>query len=386
MLGKSVVQIKATSRIFMFIYIPNLLLIQKRLTLLVCLLMLMAIPLSAQEETQQTTSQLMIGTKIAKPFAMKDEDGRWYGISIELWEKIAKKLNIDYSWQEETLDTLLNDVSNGSLDAGIAAITITADREKNLDFSHSYYATGLSIATPKNLNDGWKSIIRGIFSMQMLFIILLLLAILLVIGTFTWLIERKKNPDNFHPNPIRGIASGIWWAAVTMTTVGYGDMTPRTFGGRLIALFWMFSSLLIVSAIIGSVASTLTIAKGKPLIASKADLYKGRLASIKHSSSDAYLKKHKLKARYYKTVLDALTAIDKGEVDAIVYDDPLLKYLTTKHFNNRLNVINDLFEPQHYGIIFPEGSPLREPVNRAMLEIIHRDEWQRVLQNYLGAK
>ncbi len=371
----------------MFIYIPNLLLIQKRLTLLVCLLMLMAIPLSAQEVIQQTTSQhLMIGTKIAKPFAMKDENGRWYGISIELWEKIAKKLNIDYSWQEETLDTLLNDVSNGSLDAGIAAITITADREKNLDFSHSYYATGLSIATPKNLNDGWKSIIRGIFSMQMLFIILLLLAILLVIGTFTWLIERKKNPDNFHPNPVKGIASGIWWAAVTMTTVGYGDMTPRTFGGRLIALFWMFSSLLIVSAIIGSVASTLTIAKGKPLIASKADLYKGRLASIKHSSSDAYLKKHKLKARYYKTVLDALTAIDRGEVDAIVYDDPLLKYLTTKHFNNRLNVIHDLFEPQHYGIIFPEGSPLREPVNRAMLEIIHRDEWQRVLQSYLGAK
>ena len=352
------------------------------LTLIFCLVPLLVF----SQNPQPAKTQLAIGTKVAKPFAMKDEDGKWYGISIELWEKIAKKLDIKYSWQERNLDSLLSDVSNGSLDAGIAALTITAEREKKLDFSHSYYATGLSIVTPKNLNDGWRSIIRGIFSVQMFYIILLLLGILFVIGTVTWLIERKKNPDNFHPNPIKGIASGIWWAAVTMTTVGYGDMTPRTFGGRLIALFWMFSSLLLVSAIIGSVASTLTIAKGKPLIASHADLYKGRIASIKNSSADAYLKKHKLSATYYNSVIEALTEIDKGHVDAMVYDDPLLKYLTTKHFNKRLHVINELFEPQHYGIIFPEGSPLREPVNRAMLEIIHRDEWQRVLQSYLGAK
>ena len=342
-------------------------------------------PAPATENPVGSQSQtLKIGTKTAAPFAMKDEDGKWYGISIELWELIAKNLGVSYVWEERDLDSLLLDIEKGSLDAGIAAVTITADREKKLDFSHAYYSTGLSIVTPNNLRGGWKSVLSGIFSKQVLFTMLTLLSILFLIGAVTWAIERKRNPESFDPNPVRGIASGIWWAAVTMTTVGYGDMTPRTLGGRLIALLWMFTSLMIVSAIIGSVASALTVAQSKPLIASAADLHKGRLVSIRNSSSDAYLRKHHLKADYYPSVKEALAAVDRGEADAMVYDRPLLKYLTKNSFDNRLGVIDDVFDPQQYGIIFPEGSALREPVNRVMLDIIKKEAWKRILNNYLG--
>lgn len=349
-------------------------------------LFLFAIPSGFAQKTTPTLNKdvLTIGTKIAKPFAMKDKDGKWYGISIELWEKIAKELGVEFQWKEHDLSSLLEGVSNSSLDAGIAAITITAEREKNFDFSHSYYSTGLSIATPKNLNDGWKSIIRGLFSRQMFIILMMLSFVLFIIGTITWLFERKRNPDNFNPNPIKGIASGIWWAAVTMTTVGYGDMTPQTFGGRLIALFWMFVSLLMVSAIIASVASSLTLAKSKPLISGPEDLAKARIVSIKGSSSDTYLKNHRLKRHYISTVVNGLEEVVQGKADAMVYDAPLLKYLTQKNFRNKLIVVDKLFEHQNYGIAFPEGSPLREPVNRVMLDIIHREEWQRVLNTYLG--
>jgi len=334
--------------------------------------------------SQPFNDTLIIGTKVAEPFAMKDTDGKWHGISIELWEKIAKELTLHYEWKELGLKPLLDDVSNGSIDAGISAITITSERESKLDFSHSYYSTGLSIVTPKNLNDGWRSVLRGLFSSQMLFIILALLVILFIIGTLTWLVERKRNPENFNPNPFKGIPAGMWWAAVTMTTVGYGDMTPQTISGRVIALFWMFASLLMVSAVIAGVASTLTLAKSKPLISGPDDLSKARIASIKNSSSDTYLEQHQLKRDYYASVLDGLRAIEQGDSDAMVYDDPLLKYLTEQHFRNKLIIVDKLFELQQYGIAFPEGSSLREPVNRVLLDIISRDEWQRVLKNYLG--
>ncbi len=349
-----------------------------------CLLSIILLPCYSQ--TSQTPDKmLIIGTKVAEPFVMKGKDGNWYGISIELWEKIAKELNLKYQWKELGLKPLLDGVTNSTLDAGIAAITITSERESKFDFSHSYYSTGLSIATPINLNDGWRSVLRGIFSGQMLFILLTLVIILFVIGTLTWLVERKKNPENFNPNPLKGIPAGMWWAAVTMTTVGYGDMTPQTVGGRVIALFWMFASLLMVSAVIAGVASTLTIAKSKPLISGPQDLSKARIASIQNSSSDSYLKDRQLKAKYYPTVLDSLNAIAQGKSDAMVYDDPLLKYLTEQNFKNKIIVIDKLFELQQYGIAFPEGSPLREPVNRAMLKIIHKEEWQRVLKSYLGS-
>ncbi len=334
--------------------------------------------------SQTFDKELIIGTKIAEPFAMKDKDGEWYGISIELWEKIAKELHIKYQWKELGLKPLLDGVTNSSIDAGIAAITITAERESKFDFSHSYYSTGLSIVTAKNLNDGWRSVLKGIFSSQMLFILLVLIMILFIIGTLTWLTEKKRNPGNFNPNPSKGIPAGMWWAAVTMTTVGYGDMTPQTISGRVIALFWMFASLLMVSAVIASVASTLTLAQSKPLISGPNDLNKARIASIKNSSSDAYLQHRQLKRDYYPTVLDALNAIKEKKSDAMVYDDPLLKYLTEHHFKNELIVIDKIFEQQQYGIAFPEGSPLREPINRVMLKIIQKEEWQRVLKSYLG--
>jgi len=345
-------------------------------------LLILLLPVTGN--SQPFDKELIIGTKIAEPFAMKDKEGKWYGISIELWEKIAKELKIKYQWKELGLKPLLDGVTNSSLDAGIAAITITAERESKFDFSHSYYSTGLSIVTAKNLNDGWRSVLKGIFSSQMLFILLALTVILFIIGTLTWLTEKKRNPENFNPNPIKGIPAGMWWAAVTMTTVGYGDMTPQTISGRVIALFWMFASLLMVSAVIASVASTLTLAQSKPLISGPKDLNKARIASIKNSSSDAYLEHRQLEREYYPTVLDALTAITEGKSDAMVYDDPLLKYLTEHHFKNKLIVIDKIFEPQQYGIALPEGSPLREPINRVMLKIIHKEEWQRVLKSYLG--
>ena len=365
---------------------PKLLIIRPIASMILLLLSLIVSPFVFAQDISSASNDhvLTIGTKVAEPFAMKDEEGKWYGISIELWEKIAKELNIKYRWQEHNLSTLLKGISDSSLDVGIAAITITSDREKQFDFSHAYYSTGLSIAIPKQLNGGWRSIIGGLFSLQMLITILMLVLILFGIGMLAWLFEKKKNPKNFNPNPLKGIPAGIWWAAVTMTTVGYGDMTPKTLGGRLVALFWMFASLLMISTIIASMSSALTIANSTQLVSEPEDLPKARIASIKNSSSDIYLKKRHLKNSYYPSVFEGLSAIEKSEIDAMVYDAPLLQYLIQQSFKDKLMVLDTVFEHQSYAIAFPEGSPLRESVNRVMLDIIHRDEWQRVLQHYLG--
>jgi len=265
-----------------------------------------------------TDRRLLVGTKVAPPFSMKDREGHWEGISIELWDLIAKRLGVKYHFEEHTLKSLLDAVADGSLDVGIAAITITSEREKRFDFSHSYYTTGLSIAVPKNMNEGWWAVLSGLFSYRMFVIISVLISILLLIGTATWLLERRKNPENFHPHPIKGIASGVWWAAVTMTTVGYGDMTPKTLGGRMIALFWMFASLLLVSSIIAGVASTLTVARMEPLISTPEDLARGKVVSIKHSVSDTYLRSRRIYPVYVNNVSEGLHAIKEGIADAIV--------------------------------------------------------------------
>jgi ABC-type amino acid transport substrate-binding protein len=91
--------------------------------------------------------ELMVGTKIAPPFAMKAPDGSWSGISIDLWKEIADHLGLKYHFVEEpTVQSLIAATAHGNFGLSVAAITITAEREQVVDFSQPFYDIGLGIA------------------------------------------------------------------------------------------------------------------------------------------------------------------------------------------------------------------------------------------------
>ena len=58
------------------------------------------------------------------------------------------------------------------------------------------------------------------------------MAVVLIMGTVMYLIEGEENGFNSIPR-------GVYWAIVTLTTVGYGDVTPHTVLGRVLACFIM---------------------------------------------------------------------------------------------------------------------------------------------------
>ncbi len=74
----------------------------------------------------------------------------------------------------------------------------------------------------------------------------------------------------FEPNI--SFSSGIWWSIVTLTTVGYGDISPSTFGGRILAVFIMFFGiglLGIFSASLATMLISLKIRENKGMTTSK---------------------------------------------------------------------------------------------------------------------
>jgi voltage-gated potassium channel len=49
---------------------------------------------------------------------------------------------------------------------------------------------------------------------------------------------------------------GLWWAIQTVTTVGYGDVTPRNVGGRVVATFVMLEGVALVAIVTALITST----------------------------------------------------------------------------------------------------------------------------------
>ena len=114
------------------------------------------------------------------------------------------------------------------------------------------------------------------------------------------------------------------------------------------------------------------------------ELAESRVGTVPASTSEAYLRTHRLQYHAYDTVLDGLRALTTGKLDAMVYDAPLLRYLAAKELPGRITVLPNTLERQYYGIALPAGSPWREKINYVLLERIRQPAWRDLLYQYLG--
>src|SRR5208283_5336718 len=130
-------------------------------------------------EVPSVNKKMVVGTKEAPPFSMKDLDGQWTGISIDLWRQIAAELNLSYEFRELDQYDLLEGLTNGSLDVVVTEFTITPERLDKFDFTYPFYTTGLGLAVVAKERSALVSIIIELFSLTVLKIsVLILLAIL----------------------------------------------------------------------------------------------------------------------------------------------------------------------------------------------------------------
>ena len=353
--------------------------------LTVLILLFINIPLNVNTQTTIATEKvLIVGTKEAPPFSFKNINGKWTGISIELWENIAAEMGLKYQYEEHSVKGLIDGVTNNSLDAVVSSLTLTTEREKLFDFTHPFYNTGLGIAVQTQKGSVWKAVLKKFMSIEFFKIIGALIGGLILIGFIIWLFERKKNKEEFGGNTKDGIGSGIWWSVVTMTAVGYGDKAPKTLGGRLFASIWMFTGIILVSTFIATITSILTVSQLEYAIDGPEDLRMNTVGTIRYTTSEIYMQNNRIVYIPYDSVDEALEALNVGTINALVYDAPLLQYFVNRDYIGKIEVLPNTFLRQDYGIALPQGSEIREPINRILLKRIHQEEWLDLVYKHLG--
>jgi ABC-type amino acid transport substrate-binding protein len=143
---------------------------------LVALLLVALSPADGLAEWGVETRPLRVGVFDAPPFFIKNEEGDWEGLSVELWDSIARRQGWAYELREyDGLALLLKGIQAGEVDVtpGLAS---SVAYEVAMDLSHSYYPSGSGIAVPvAGSGFRWFGIVEQLTSWQFLRVIALLL-------------------------------------------------------------------------------------------------------------------------------------------------------------------------------------------------------------------
>lgn len=361
---------------------------QSALRSFLCSLLLLPLALAQQPEAASAPSApLQVLIKPTPPFVMQDAAGEWTGISIELWRRIAAEQGWEFELRAvPDVPTLLEEMQKGegAPDVAVAAVTKTADREESVDFSHGFFDSGLGIAVPAGRGGSVLSVLSRLLSVEFLGVLLVLVALLLGVGALLWFFERRRNREQFGGRPQHGLGHGFWWAAVTMTTVGYGDKAPITVPGRALALVWMFASILLISTFTAAIASSLTISQLSGDVRGPEDLPDVRVGVIRGTTGAQWCAARGIAPEELSELPAALAALRAGRLDAVLYDAPLLQYAIQQRHAGRLGVLPHRLQPSAYAFVLPEGSPLEEPIDQSLLRVLAGAEWREVVERYLG--
>ena len=157
-----------------------------------------------------------------------------------------------------------------------------------------------------------------------------------------------------------------------------------TLPGRLLAIVWMLASVIVVASFTAALTSQLTIKHLRGTVHGEGDLRFVRTGAIAGTETTEYLHRERIAHRVFANPEAGLLALQKGEIDALVYDRPLLLWLVHKEFSGSLRVLATSFDPQIYAIALPHGSELRTPINQALLDAVRSDWWRETLSAYLG--
>lgn len=351
---------------------------------LLLILLLTAPPLQLSGQDSGEAEPVVVGTRIVPPFVIQEDDGRFHGLTTILWDHVAGELELDYRFQEEDIEGMLAGVEDGSFYAAASALTITSSREERVDFTHPFFVTGLGIAVPRE-PAGLGQAILALFNPELFWVLFLLLGVLLFWGLLVWVFERVENREEFGGSPAKGIGSGFWWAAVTMTTVGYGDKSPRTLGGRIVGFVWMFAAIILISFFTASITSSLTVSQIDSRVAGPEDLPHVRVGALAQSAAQEFLQEEFIQARGFPSIHDGLAALADGEIEAFVHDAPILRFHSQEDWGSQVRVLPGTFADQYYGIALPMDHPDRNRINQILLDYLASSEWEQVQRRYLGS-
>jgi polar amino acid transport system substrate-binding protein len=349
-------------------------------------------PIATSSPTLPTTLPIINGktikvaTRVLSPF-VTEENGELGGFSIELWRNIAQELDVKSEFiKTKNVGELLDTVKSKRADVGIAAISVTAQREQDFDFSQPIFDSGLQILVrAQGQQSSIGRLFRSIFTPTLFQLLGIMALIVLLPAHIIWLVERNHKGGFLENNAyFPGIFKACWWAAATLAT--QAEEMPKGAWGRVIAVLWMFISVVFIAYFTATVTTSLTVEQLQSNIKGPSDLPGKKIATIAGSTSANYLQQQHLEVKEFKQTEEAYDALNNSEVDAVVYDAPILLYYAAHDGKGKAQVVGNVFRKEGYAIALPNGSPYRKSISKALLSLQEKGTYQDIYDKWFSSK
>ena len=328
---------------------------------------------------------LTVAVYDAPPFAERGPDGTWSGLGVELAGEAGQILGrpVQFVGAADARAAVAA-AASGRADAALAPVTVEGEAEA--DFTASFYADRIGLAEPRT---GRLAEIAGNFFSPLFFKIAAGLAVvLLLVGAAVWAIEKGENSDDFDEDARSGIWDGFWWAGVTMTTIGYGDKSPKTVPGQVLALLWMLVSMAVTAALTAALVSALGLGSGSGSGGGAqipGDLRGQRVGVEAGATAATVLREANVDARPFPTALDGLRAVGADSLDAFVGSAAHLRAVLDGAPDLSLSVRTTGAEVERWAFAVAPESPLREALGRAVLDRVHSPDWPSTVSRHVGS-
>jgi polar amino acid transport system substrate-binding protein len=104
------------------------------------------------------SGELTVGSDIPfPPFAFRTGD-KLTGFDVDLTEALARRMGLRVKWVDTSFDTLFTQVAAGRFDMAAAATTITPERERQVNFTHPYYAAQQALVVNEERSPDIRSV------------------------------------------------------------------------------------------------------------------------------------------------------------------------------------------------------------------------------------
>ncbi|KAM9811942.1 glutamate receptor ionotropic, kainate 1 [Syngnathus typhle] len=352
---------------------------------------------------------LIVTTILENPYVMHKKsdkplygNDRFEGYCLDLLKELSNILGFSYEVKLVTdgkygaqndkgeWNGMVRELIDHVADLAVAPLTITYVREKVIDFSKPFMTLGISILyhKPNGTNPGVFSFLNPLSPDIWMYVLLACLGVscvLFVIARFTpyeWYNPHPCNPDSDVVENNFTLINSVWFGVGALMQQG-SELMPKALSTRIVGGIWWFFTLIIISSYTANLAAFLTVERMDSPIDSADDLAKQtkiEYGAVRDGSTMTFFKKSKIST--YEKMWAFMssrknTALVKNNREgiqrvlttdyALLMESTSIEYISQRNCN--LTQIGGLIDSKGYGVGTPIGSPYRDKVTIAILQL-----------------